>query len=70
MNCATYALLRLTLLHFLCELRENGQNITNNAEVSNRKDGRMLIFVDRYNVFGAYPFDQFDSCKAPNQHRR
>lgn len=32
-------LLRLTLLHFLRELWKNGQNITNNAQVGNRKDG-------------------------------
>src|SRR5947209_1402275 len=44
-------LMCFALLHFLGEPRKNGQSISNDTEVGNREDGRVLILVDGYDIF-------------------
>ena len=47
-------LLSFASFHFLGELWQDGQGIPNDTEVGNREDGRVLIFVDGDDVFGAF----------------
>src|SRR5260370_39628847 len=51
MQLASY-LLCFALLHFLGELRQDGERVADDAQVGNREDGRVLIFVDGDDVLG------------------
>ncbi len=53
MQLASY-LLRFALLYFLGELWQDSERVADDAQVGNREDGRVLIFVDGDDVFGAF----------------
>ena len=57
-------LMCFALLHFLGEPRKNGQGISNDTEVGNRKDGRVLILVDSYDVFRAFHTCEMLDCST------
>src|SRR5438309_4329703 len=44
-------LMSFALLYFLGEPRKNGQDISNDTKVGDGEDGRVLIFVDGYDIF-------------------
>src|SRR5947209_18091553 len=45
-------LLCFAAFHFLRQLWQNGQGISNDAQISNREDGCMLIFIDGHDILG------------------
>src|SRR5579863_3277303 len=62
-------LLRFALFHFLGELRQDGQRIADDAQVGNREDRRVLIFIDGDDVFGTFHArEMLDSAADADGH--
>lgn len=41
-------------LHFLRELRENSEGVSNDTQIRDREDRRVLIFIDGHDILGAF----------------
>src|ERR1700693_1285982 len=55
-------LLSFAACHFLCQLRENGERISDDTEVCDGEDGGVLVFVNGDDVLGTlHPGDMLNS---------